>query len=60
MNNPQLGDRVVTNNLDWGNIESGPDEQGWFQVRLDKGGIELQNATRMSRTHPFGDSDPKS
>ncbi len=61
MNNPQIGDRVVTNNLDWGVIEShdGNFPDPWFRVRLDKGGLELQNACRMSRTHPFGDPDPR-
>jgi hypothetical protein len=60
MHNPQIGDRVVTNNLDWGVIESGPDEQGWFMVRLDSGRLEMQDGPRMSRFHPFGDPDPKS
>lgn len=70
MRNPVIGDRVVTNNLEWGVIESINDslacpagvasriESTWFNVRLDSGRIELQDASRMSRIHPFGDKDP--
>ena len=62
MRNPAIGDRVVTNNLEWGVIESlntnVSDPVPWFRVRLDNGGIELQDASRMSRVHPFGDPDP--
>ena len=60
MNNPQLGDRVVTNNLEWGTIESHDSGcPGWFIVRLDNGGQELQDGPRMSKFHPFGDPDPR-
>ena len=61
MNNPKIGDRVVTNNLEWGVIESldGMFPDPWFNVRLDNGRIELQNACRMSTRHPFGDPDPR-
>ena len=62
MRNPVIGDRVVTNNLEWGTIEAVDtnvsDPVPWFRVRLDNGGIELQDASRMSRSHPFGDPDP--
>lgn len=63
IHDPQIGDRVVTNNLEWGTIESRDvpvsDPVPWFKVRLDNGGIELQDASRMARRHPFGDSDPR-
>ena len=63
MRDPQIGDRVVTNNLEWGIIESLDTNVGdpvpWFVVRLDNGRQELQDASRMSKRHPFGDRDPK-
>jgi hypothetical protein len=55
----QLGDRVVTNNLDWATVVEMPDAQGWYRVRLDTGGIDMMNAARLTRTHPFGDRDPR-
>jgi len=63
MRDPQIGDRVVTNNLEWGIIESQcdwMDRSGipWFNVRLDNGRREMQDASRMSKRHPFGDADP--
>lgn len=57
--NPSIGLRVVTNNLDWGSIESRDAfDPNWFEVRLDNGRLELQDLPRMSLTHPFGDLDP--
>lgn len=64
MRNPIIGERVVTNNLEWGRIESVQpgserDPSGpWYDVRLDNGRREMQNAPRMTRSHPFGDADP--
>lgn len=63
MRDPVISDRVVTNNLEWGVIESlntnVSDPVPWFNVRLDNGRLEMQDASRMSRVHPFGDADPR-
>ena len=55
----QIGDRVVTNNLEWATVVEMPDAQGWYRVAVDNGHPrEMMNAPRLSHRHPFGDRDP--
>lgn len=52
------GLRVVTNDLDWGTVETvRPD--GWHSILLDSGRRVFMDADRLTTRHPFGDRDPK-
>lgn len=53
------GQRVVTNDLEWGTISFVCETSGWYDVRLDKGGMASMNDERLTTRHPFGDKDPK-
>ena len=43
-----IGLRVIDYDWKWGNVESGPDSGGWFDVRLDDGRRSYMDGTRLS------------
>ena len=59
-----VGDRVLTNDIEWGTIirEDYP-ETGWFLVRLDSGRESLADASRMLSANAaeriWGHRDPQ-
>jgi hypothetical protein len=43
-----IGLRVMDYDWNWGNVESGPDSGGWWNVRLDDGRRSYMDGTRLS------------
>lgn len=59
----RIGDRVVTNEAKWGTVvsvasEATPHEPTWWNVEYDDGHTVMQDMSRMTTNHPFGDPDP--
>lgn len=43
-----IGLRVIDYDWKWGNVESGPDNSGWYDIRLDNGDRSYMDGTRLS------------
>lgn len=43
-----LGMRVIDYDWNWGNVASGPDVGGWYDIDLDNGRRSYMDGTRLS------------